>query len=95
MSKSALLKLLIAVNLALAAALVVVRSTPRTAAAQASPLADNYMVVTGQIESNNDALYIIDTKERTLHTFTIRKGTREIEYAGYRMLERDFRHNRN
>lgn len=67
----------------------------RSAEAQASGLADNYMFVTGRIQDENDALYVVDMRERTLHTFTFRRGTRELEYAGLRSLDRDFRHNRN
>lgn len=95
MSKTAWLKLLVGVNLALAGALILTRIPPRPAhAQQPAALADNYLVVTGQIQSDTDALYIVDTKERTLHTFTFRKGTRELEYGGFRMLERDMRNNR-
>ncbi len=95
MSKAAWLKLLVTVNIALAGVLILTRTLPRPANAQQSgSLADNYMVITGRIQSDTDAMYIIDTKERTLHTFTFRKGTRELEYGGYRMLERDMRNNR-
>lgn len=95
MSKAACLKVLVAVNVALAGALILTRTAPRPAQAQQpGALGDNYLVVTGQIQSDTDAIYIVDTKERTVHTFTFRKGTRQLEYGGFRMLERDMRNNR-
>lgn len=89
------LTLLVAANVLLLAGLLVVGSGPRVALAQGIGLADNYIMVTGRIQEDFEALYLIDMKDRTLHTFTFRKGTRELEYCGYRMLEQDFRHNRS
>ena len=88
--------MLVLLNLGLAAGLVLRQAEPRTALAQpAGGLGDRYLLVTGLIQNDFDALYVIDTKERTLHTFTFRKGTRELEYGGYRLLDRDLRHNRD
>lgn len=94
MIRNVCLAILVCVNLLLLVALVFVAAPPRAAVAQPGGLADNYLVVTGQIQSEHDALYVLEMQERTLHTFTFRRGTRELEYAGARQLERDFRNNR-
>jgi hypothetical protein len=94
MNKSTWLTLLVCVNLALVTGIVLVGTAPRTALAQGIGLADNYMAVAGKIQTDFDALYIIDMQERTLHTFYFQRGTRQLDYGKYRMLERDFRHNR-
>ena len=94
MNRNTWLTLLVCVNLILLTGVVFVGTTPRTAQAQGIGLADNYVMVAGQIQDGIDALYIIDTGQRTLHTFYFRSGTKEIQWGGYRLLERDFRHNR-
>jgi hypothetical protein len=97
MSRTTVVALLVCVNLVLlTAVLLVAVPPPRTAMAQGTMgLADKYMMVAGQIQSEFDALYIVDMQERLLHVFYFRRGTRDLEYGGYRMLERDFRHNRD
>ncbi len=93
-NKNAWLALLVCVNLILLTGIVLVGHTPRTAMAQATGLAGNYLVVSGEIQDEFDALYLLDLRERTLHSFYFRKGTQDLQYAGYRLLEQDFRHNR-
>lgn len=95
MNKTAWLTFLVCLNLILLTAIVFVSTTPRAAYAQGTGLADKYMMVAGEVMDDFDALYVVDMRERTLHTFFFRKGTRNLEYGGYRLLERDFRHNRN
>ena len=94
MNRNTWLTLLVCVNLVLVTGIVFVGTAPRAAHAQGIGLADNYLLVAGQIQEGFDALYVIDSAQRTLHSFYFRKGTKTIEYAGYRLLERDFRHNR-
>jgi hypothetical protein len=94
MNKSTWLTLLVCVNLVLLTGIILVGTTPRAAQAQGIGLADNYLIVAGQIQEGFDALYVIDTAQRTLHSFYFRKGTKDLQWAGYRQLERDFRHNR-
>jgi hypothetical protein len=94
MRKDGLLTLLICINLVLLTSIVFVQTTPRAAMAQGIGLADNYLMVTGEIQDEYDALYMIDMKERALHTFYFRRGSAELEWAGFRLLEQDFRHNR-
>jgi hypothetical protein len=93
MRKRLLLTVLVCANLVLLTGIALFAATPRTALAQGTGLAGNYLVVTGQIQSQFDALYMLDLRERTLHCFYFVKGTNNIEYAGYRDLERDFRNN--
>ncbi len=94
MNKNTWLTLLVCVNLVLLTGVILVGTTPRAAQAQGIGLADNYLLVAGQIQEGFDALYIIDTAQRSLHTFYFRRGTKDLQYAGPRLLERDFRHNR-
>ncbi len=93
MFRNTVLALLICTNLVLVTALVLFAAGPRVAHAQPTGLAGNYLLVSGQIQSQFDALYLADLRERTLHTFYFIKGSKEVEYAGYRDLERDFRNN--
>jgi hypothetical protein len=93
MNKTACLTLLVCVNLFLLTGMVLFGLPPTPAAAQGTGLAGNYIVVAGEIQSHFDALYLIDLKERTLHIFYFMKGSKTLEYAGYRDLERDFRNN--
>ncbi len=93
MNKSLALSLLVCANLVLLTALLLVAATPRVAQAQSAGLAGNYLVVAGEIQNEFDALYLLDLSERTLHTFYFRKGTQDMQYGGYRMLELDFRNN--
>ena len=91
MNKTTWLALLVCVNLVLLTAIAVFGFTPRAALAQGTGLAGNYMIVTGQIQPQFDAIYLLDLRERTLNTFFFERGTNNLQYAGYRDLERDFR----
>ena len=93
MKKKMLLTLVLCANLVLLTGIVLLTATPRTALAQGTGLAGNYLLVSGQIQSQFDALYMLDLRERALHCFYFVKGTNNLEYAGFRDLERDFRNN--
>lgn len=93
MRKSTWLTILVCLNLALLVGVLLVGYSPRAAQAQGAGLSGNYMVISGEIQDEFDALYMIDLRERTLHSFYFRKGTRDLQYGGYRVLERDFRNN--
>jgi len=95
MTKTTLLALLICVNLVLLTALCLSAYSLPTAVAQGAGLAGNYMVVTGEIQDQYDALYVVDLRARTLHAFYWDKGRRELVYSDGRSLERDFRHNKD
>jgi hypothetical protein len=92
-TKTSWLALLVCVNLVLLTGIVIFGVPPRAAAAQATGLAGNYLAVTGLMQSDLDALYLIDLHERTLHVFYFMQGSSELRWAGYRDLERDFRNN--
>ena len=93
MRKASWLALLICVNLVLVTGIFLASTSPRTANAQGTGLADNYLLVAGEIQDGFDALYLLDLKERTLHAFYFERGTRNLKYAGFRSLDADFRHN--
>lgn len=93
MNKSAWLSLLVCVNLILLTSIALFGFTPRSALAQGTALSGNYLVVSGKIQTNLDALYLLDLRERTLHTFYFDQGSNDLKWAGYRDLERDFRNN--
>lgn len=96
MKKSLWLSLLVCLNLMLLTGVLLASySLPTAAAQQAAGLSGDYMVVTGEIQNEYDALYLIDLKERTLHSFYYDKGRRRLYYSDFRDLERDFRNNRN
>lgn len=94
MHKTTWLAVLVCVNLILLTGLILVGTGPRTALAQPTGLSGNYLVVAGETQTGVDALYLIDLKERTLHMFYFDRGTKKLEWGGYRNLELDFRHNR-
>lgn len=95
MSKNTWVALLVCVNLVLLTGLCLANYSLPTAHAQGSTsLADNYMLVTGEIQDQYDALYIIDVRERTLHAFYWERGHNQLVYADWLDLERDFRNNR-
>ncbi len=84
------LAVLVCVNVVLLTGMVVVGAPPRAASAQAAGLAGNYLAVAGQIQSEFDAIYLLDLRERALHVFFFQKGSHNLEYGGFRDLERDF-----
>ncbi len=93
MSKNSWLTLLVCLNLVLLLGLLATVRPPQPALAQATGLAGSYLTAAGRIQSDFDALYLLDVRERTLHAFYFERGSRDLQYAGYRDLERDFRNN--
>ena len=92
--KRMLLAALICVNVALGAGLVLLTSGPQAALAQSTSLAQNYVVVAGEVRDQFDAVYLIDVRASALHGFLFDRATRKLERADSRDLERDFRQNR-
>ncbi len=89
---------LVCLNLVLLAAILLVGTGPRAALAQSGPAVgttNNYLVVSGQVQRGYDVLYLLDARERALHAFYFRKGTRDLLWGGMRSLEMDFRNNRD
>ena len=93
MSKSTALAGLVCLNLFLLTALCLASYSLPTAAAQGTGLAGNYMMVSGEIQDEYDALYVVDLRARTLHAFYWDKGRKQLVYSDWRSLERDFRNN--
>jgi hypothetical protein len=91
MKRSLPLYLLIGVNALLLCVLVGMAIPPRPAMAQAIGGAGNYLMVTGNIQSDYDAIYIIDLAQRQLYTFTVKRGQAAFEFRGVRDLQQDFR----
>lgn len=69
MTKRTLISLLIAVNLFLAGALVLSAYTPPQAFAQAFGRSGEFMLVSAEAETSNDAIYLIDLRNRQMHAF--------------------------
>ena len=90
MLKRLLLGALVCVNLVLLTALVFASYQPPTAFAQEG-LSGDYVVVSGEIQSNFDGLFVLDLKTRKLHAFYYERAGRELAYGGFRDLDLDFR----
>ena len=94
MHKRYWISLLIGVNLVLATALVLVHAAPRRALAQNGPdVSGRYVAVAGEMQDELDVLYILDSKERSLHAFVYDRAPRQLLYTAFRDLDRDFRNN--
>jgi hypothetical protein len=93
MTKRALIVLLVGVNLVLLATLILATWHLPAANAQPAPLGQNYVMVSGKINDQSDALYVVDVSQRRLHAFIPNRdiNNRRMFYAGYRDLQRDFR----
>ncbi len=91
MSKRTLITLLIGVNVLLAAALIIVSGGQQTAYAQAAPLANNFLMVSGSILNQHDVMYVIDLSNRDLHVFELDRTTKRLVHRDGRDLLRDFR----
>ena len=91
MVKNWLVVALVAVNLTLLAVLLFI--SPGPAPANAQPIAQNgnYLMVTGKIQNDRDAVYVVDLNSRTLHALSFDATTKKLEYRGYRNLFTDFR----
>lgn len=90
MNRNLLLSALICVNVVLLAALAVLAYTPPPANAQVG-LAGNYLVVTGEVQDEFDAMYVLNPRSRMLYALTYNRGTRRLDLGGYRDLSRDLR----
>jgi len=93
MSKRSWITLLIGLNLVLLASLILSRGGMPAAHAQPAPLAENLLLVTGEIRDGVDALYVIDLNTRRMHVYIPNRdmNNRRIGYVGWRDLLREFR----
>ena len=70
MRKQSLIILLVGLNLCLLTCLLLVHYTPPQALAQEVAQAGNrYILITAEVETFNDAIYLLDTKDDRLHVF--------------------------
>ena len=95
MRRNLILATLVVLNVALLAAIAAHSTSPRRALAQPAGLSQNYLIVTAEVRDQYDAVYLLDARSRYLHGFWFDLGRRQYQYAGFRDLERDFRHNRS
>lgn len=91
MTKRGLVVLLVALNLVLAATLILMAGRPNAAMAQAAPLGSNFVVVSGAVQRNLDALYVLDLANRDLHCFIVDRTTHRITHRDRRDMLQDFR----
>ena len=92
MSKKSIIVGLIGVNLALLVALVFTTAALPTAQAQpGGAVGGGYAMITNRIDTNTDALFLLDAKAQRLHAFVPdrRQGGR-LTYVNYRNLKPDF-----
>ncbi len=94
MNKNTCIALLVCLNMILLTGIALVSTSPPAAIAQSTSLANDYLLVAGEIQDQYDGLYIIDVRNRMLHALYFDRGRRGLRYAGSRDLEQDFRHNR-
>lgn len=93
--KNLWIALLATLNAALLAAIVLVTWQPKAALAQGTGLSGNYIMVAGEIQDGYDVVYLIDTRQRTLHALVYELGRNRLMYEDMRDLEADFRNNRD
>ncbi|MCK4602404.1 MAG: hypothetical protein KAU28_08045 [Phycisphaerae bacterium] len=88
--KRVLIIALVCINVALLTVLVLGTHAPK-AHAQAVRGGTDYVVISGQIGSNWDAVYIIDQAARALATFKFDKSRKRLLPFRMRDLKSDFR----
>ena len=88
--KRAIIVTLVCVNVALLAALVLGAATPK-AEAQAYRGAADYLLMTGHIGDNWDAVYVLDLAKRRLAAWQFNKTRKRLVAIGTRDLKDDFR----
>ena len=95
MRRSLILAALVVVNAILLVGLIARSTSPAQALAQPAGLSQNYLIVTAEVRDQYDAVYLLDARSRYLHAFWFDLARKQYQYAGFRDLERDFRHNRS
>lgn len=98
MIKKHLIRVLIGANLILAAALFLAHVPLQRAFAQDNPplapaLSGRYLAVAGETQDEFDVVYLLDTKERTVHVLMYDRSRRRLNYSAFRDLDLDFRNN--
>ena len=91
MKKDRWIAALVCANVALLAGLALATTSLKSAFAQGTGLGANYMAVTGEVQDQFDALYVVDMKNHILHAFQFDRGRKQLDYVDSRDLRRDFR----
>lgn len=97
MHKSALIILLVGVNLFLLSCLILTAYTPPAAMAQeVAESKDGFILFSAEAERQNEAVYLLDTRNHRLHAFRtnfprVVGGPTMIAWLSGRDLMRDFR----
>ncbi len=87
--KKGLIVALVCVNVGLVAALVLVASA-QPAEAQIIGAGTDYLVVTGKISSDYEAVYVLDLSKMALGAWKIDKTTKKFKPYRPHSLKRDF-----
>ena len=90
MKKKSLLALMLVLNIILLVALVGMVYSPSTAYAQAAGTAGNFLAVAAEVQSDRDALFVVDLATRNLHVLGYDRNSGQISYLSWRDLSRDF-----
>jgi len=96
MSKRGVIVLLVGVNLALLAGLILITYTPSPAMAQAVTRSGEYILVAAEAQLDNDVIYLLDLGTRQLHAFrgelpVMAEQPIRVRWYHSRDLARDFR----
>ncbi len=92
MSRQSVLVLLVGLNLLLLGAIILSVYTPPAALAQAPGRSADYLLVSGRIQVEHDAVYLFDLRNRLLHVFRAVPGQPiNVIPVDTRELARDFR----
>lgn len=102
MTKHVVIVMLVGLNLFLLAAVILTTYTPpaaiaQDAAMQGTEVGQNYILIAGEVELNNDMIYVVDVQNDLLHMFRTnfpRLGDDQpilVRHIFTRDLSRDFR----
>ena len=78
--KSAIIALLLVINIGLLGAVVFSIAGGSTAYAQAMPGSPKYLMVTGRYRETEQALYVVNLERRMLAVFTFDQGKKKLTY---------------
>lgn len=99
MTRRVLIVLLVGANLLLLACLLLTSYSPPAAYAQAAARGGDYMLLSAETEVRNDAIYLIDTRQRRMYAFRttyprMPNTPARFAYMAQRDLTQDFRRER-
>jgi len=92
MNKKHVIALLVCLNVGLLGGLVAVTLPQADAQPVAAPAVSNYLLMTGQVHANEDAIYVLDVTSRRLAVWEFDHDTKRLERVRLmRDLAADFR----